>query len=354
MGHHGPVSSTSIGGTSPSTADLADRYASVMPSFLHTLYDDAVSVERGEGGYVFDVEGNRYLDFFGGVLTTMIGHSHPAVVAAVQEQAGKVMHTSTLFLSEPMIRLAEEIARVSGIPDARVFFTTSGTEANDTALLLATSYRKSNQILALRNSYHGRSFTTQAVTSHRSWRSTANSGLSVNFVQGGYRLRSPFRGLDDEAYTQACVSDLVQTIDMMTAGDVAAMIAEPIQGVGGFVVPPDGFFGAIHKVLDSHDILFISDEVQTGWGRTGDHFWGYQAHGVVPDILTFAKGAGNGLALAGVVARAEIMDTSTSTRSLPSAATRCPPPVDWPRSGSCSASTCRPMPWNEEERSTPC
>ena len=309
LGHHGLVRSTSAAGTSPSTADLADRYASVMPSFLHTLYDDAVSVDRGEGGYVFDVEGNRYLDFFGGVLTTMIGHSHPAVVAAVQEQAAKVMHTSTLFLSEPMIRLAEEIARVSGIPDARVFFTTSGTEANDTALLLATSYRKSNQILALRNSYHGRSFTTQAVTSHRSWRSTANSGLSVNFVQGGYRLRSPFRGLDDEAYTQACVSDLVQTIDMMTAGDVAAMIAEPIQGVGGFVVPPDGFFGAVHKVLDSHDILFISDEVQTGWGRTGDHFWGYQAHGVVPDILTFAKGAGNGLALAGVVARAEIMDT---------------------------------------------
>jgi 4-aminobutyrate aminotransferase len=238
----------------------------------------------------------------------MIGHAVPEVVAAVQEQAAKVLHTSTLYLSEPMIAFAEEVAAVSGIPEAKVFFTTSGTEANDTALLLATNFRRSNQILAMRNSYHGRSFSAMAITGQRMWSSSSYSGLNVNFVHGGYRLRSPFRDLDDEAYTQACVHDLVQVIDMMTAGDVAAMIAEPIQGVGGFATPPDGFFGAMAKELANHGILFIADEVQTGWGRTGEHFWGYQAHGMVPDIMTFAKGVGNGITLAGVVARAEIMD----------------------------------------------
>lgn len=288
---------------------LLDRYRAVLPSFVHPMFAEPISIDRGEGSHVFTRDGERYLDFFGGVLTTMIGHAHPKVVAAVQAQAAKVMHTSTLYLSEPMISLAEKIAALSGIPDARVFFTASGTEANDTALLLATSYRKSNQVLAMRNSYHGRSFTAQAITSHSSWSSTSISGLDVHFIQGGYRLRSPFREFDDAAFTQACVDDLAQVLDMMSAGDVACLIAEPIQGVGGFAAPPDGFFGAFHKELDARGILLISDEVQTGWGRTGEHYWGYEAHGVVPDMLTFAKGVGNGVGLAGVVARAEIMDT---------------------------------------------
>jgi len=293
-------------------AELLERYKAVLPSYVKPLYADPISIDRGEGGYIWDLEGDRYLDFFGGVLTTMIGHSNPEVVAAVQAQAAKVMHTSTLYLSEPMIELAEEIAAASGIPDARVFFTTSGSEANDTAILLATSYRKSNQVLAMRNSYHGRSFTAQAITSHSSWSSTSLSGLSVNFVQGAYRLRSPFRNMDDAEFTEACVDDLQQVIDMMTAGDVACLIAEPIQGVGGFATPPDGFFGSLQKVLSNHGILFVSDEVQTGWGRTGEHFWGYQAHDIVPDMLTFAKGVGNGITLAGIVARAEITDTITA------------------------------------------
>jgi 4-aminobutyrate aminotransferase len=293
----------------PTNADLLEQYRRVLPSFLSPYYADPISIEHGEGSWVWDVEGNRYLDWFGGVLTTMIGHNHPKVTAAINEQAPKVLHTSTLYLSAPMLELAEAIAAKSGIPDARVFFTPSGTEANDTAILLATSYRRSNQILAMRNSYHGRSFTAQAITSHSAWSSTSLSGLQVTFVQGGYRLRSPFAELDDDAYTTACAGDLVQLLDMTSAGDVAALIAEPIQGVGGFAVPPDGFFGAMKKELDNRGILFIADEVQTGWGRTGEHFWGYQAHGITPDILTFAKGVGNGITLAGCVARAEIMDT---------------------------------------------
>jgi 4-aminobutyrate aminotransferase len=293
--------------------DLHRRYRHVMAPFLHPYYDHPVSIERGEGSWVWDLEGNRYLDFFGGVLTTMIGHAHPDVTAAIVEQAGRVIHTSTLYLSEPMIELAELIAARSGIPDARVFFTASGTEANDTALLLATSYRRSNQVLAMRNSYHGRSFTAQAITAHAGWSSTSLSGLDVHFVQGPYRLRSPFPDLDDDAYIQACVADLQQLLDMVSAGDVACLIAEPVQGVGGFATPPDGLFGALHKELANRGILFISDEVQTGWGRTGDHFWGYEAHGLTPDVLTFAKGVGNGVALAGVVARAEVMDTIEAT-----------------------------------------
>jgi 4-aminobutyrate aminotransferase len=291
------------------TTSLEARHRAVLPSWLTLYYDEPVELVRGEGRHVWAADGTRYLDFFGGILTTISGHSVPEVVDAIQEQAAKLLHSSTLYLSAPMVELAERIASLSGVPDARVFFTPSGTEANDAALLLATCFRRSNQILALRNSYHGRSFSAVAITGNRSWSPTSLSGLSVSYVHGGYRLRSPFKAFDDDAYIAACVQDLRDVIDMCTAGDVACMIAEPIQGVGGFAVPPDGFFGAMKEVLDRHGILFVSDEVQTGWGRTGDHFWGFQAHDMVPDMLTFAKGVGNGLALAGVVARADVMDS---------------------------------------------
>jgi 4-aminobutyrate aminotransferase len=288
--------------------ELHRRTRAMLPSWLAVYYDEPIAIDRGEGRYVWDLEGNRYLDFFGGILTTISGHNVPEVTAAIHEQADKMLHTSTLYLSEPMVELAEGGAALSGIPDAKVFFTPSGTAANDAALMLSTAIRGSNQVLALRNSYHGRSFTAVAVTGNRSWSATSYTGLNVHFVHGGYKLRSPFAHLDDDAFIAACVEDLHQVIDMMTAGDIACFIAEPIQGVGGFATPPDGFFAAFKEVLDDYGVLFISDEVQTGWGRTGEHFWGYQAHGITPDVLTFAKGIGNGLPLGGVVARAEIID----------------------------------------------
>jgi 4-aminobutyrate aminotransferase len=257
---------------------------------------------------VTDAEGNEYLDFFGGILTTMTGFKVPSVVKAIQDQAGKMLHTSTLYLIEQQIQLAEKIAGLTKIPDPKVFFANSGSEANDTALMLATAYRGSNQILALRNSYHGRSFSAVAITGIRSWSASNLAPFQVTYVHGGYKYRSPFGHLSDEDFVAACVADLEDMLQVATAGPVAAMIAEPIQGVGGFVTPPDGFFGEMKKVLDREGILFISDEVQTGWGRTGDHFWGIEAHGVVPDMLTFAKGVGNGLAIGGLVARGEIMD----------------------------------------------
>lgn len=288
--------------------DLLARHKEVLPAWLALYYSEPISLVDGEGRYVTDAEGNRYLDFFGGILTTMSGYRVPEVVEAIKAQADKMLHTSTLYLIESQIELAEKIADLSGIPDAKVFFTNSGTEANDTALMLATQYRKSNQILALRGSYHGKSHSAVAITGQRSWSATSLSPFQVTYVHGGYKLRSPFGHLPDKEFTQACVNDLRDLLDIATAGDVAAMIAEPVQGVGGFVTPPDGFFGALKEVLDEHGILFITDEVQTGWGRTGEHFWGYQAHGITPDLLTFAKGLGNGLAMAGVVARPEIMD----------------------------------------------
>jgi 4-aminobutyrate aminotransferase len=299
----------------PTGKDLSARHRQVLPAWQALYYDDPIELVRGEGRHVWAADGTRYLDFFGGILTTISGHSIPSITTAIQEQAARLLHTSTLYLSRPMVELAEEIAALSGIPDAKVFFTPSGSEATDAALLLATCYRRSNQILALRNSYHGRSFSAIAVTGNRFWSPTSVSGLKVNFVHGGYRLRSPYRHLDDQAYTAACVQDLRDVLDMCTSGDVACMIAEPIQGIGGYATPPDGFFGAMKEVLDQQGILFVSDEVQTGWGRTGDHFWGYQAHGLVPDMITFAKGVGNGVSLGGVVARAEVMD-SVHTNSI--------------------------------------
>ena len=289
--------------------DLLARHRRVLPSWMVLYYQEPIALVDGEGRRVTDAEGNQYLDFFGGILTTMTGYKVPEVVSAIKAQADKMLHTSTLYLIENQVLLAEKIADLSGIPDAKVFFTNSGTEANDAALMLATQYRKSNQVLAIRGSYHGKSHSTVAITGQRNWSSTSLYPFNVIYVHGGYKLRSPFGHLPDSEFIAACRADLENMLDVASAGDVACMIAEPIQGVGGFATPPDGFFGAFKEVLDRTGILFISDEVQTGWGRTGEHFWGYQSHGITPDILTFAKGLGNGMALAGVVATASLMDS---------------------------------------------
>ena len=295
--------------------ELLHRHKKVMPSWVALYYEEPIALVRGEGRHVWDAEGTRYLDFFGGILTTISGHCVPEVVEAIREQAGRMVHSSTAYLIEPAVRLAEEIARLAPMPESKVFFVSSGSEANETALMLATGYRRSNQILALRNSYHGRSFASMAVTGNRGWAASSLTPFKVSYVHGGYRFRSPFKDFDDADYIAACADDLRNVIETTTAGDVACLIAEPIQGVGGFATPPDGFFAAMKKVLDEYGILFVSDEVQTGWGRTGETFWGIEAHGVTPDIVTFAKGIGNGLAIGGVIARPDIMD-SVSANSI--------------------------------------
>jgi 4-aminobutyrate aminotransferase len=290
--------------------DLLARHRAVMPGWMPVYYgDDAIEIVSGSGRRVTGADGRTYLDFFGGVLTNMIGYDVAEINEAVQRQlATGVVHTSTLYLIREQVALAEKIARLSGIPDARVFLTNSGTEANETALLMATNVRRSNQVLAIKNSYHGRTFATMAITGHRSWSSSSLSPLQVHWLASGDRLRGRMAGMSAGDIADAAVDDLREVLATVTAGDVAALIAEPIQGVGGFVAVPDGVLGAYQKVLAEHGILLIADEVQTGWGRTGEHFWGYQAHGVTPDLITFAKGIGNGFALGGVVGRAEVMN----------------------------------------------
>jgi 4-aminobutyrate aminotransferase len=290
--------------------DLLSRHRAVLPSWMTVYYDRPIEIVSGSGCRVTDADGRTYLDFFGGVLTTMLGHDLPEIRAAVERQLRTgVVHTSTLYLIRAQVELAEKVAALSGIPDARVFFTNSGTEANEAALLFATSRRRSQQVLALRNSYHGRSYAAMGVTGNRTWSPSGLSPFTVSFLHAGDRLRGLLAGRSDAEHIEAAVADLREVLATQTSGEVACLIAEPIQGVGGFVHPPDGFFGALKEVLDEHGILFVSDEVQTGWGRTGSHFWGYQAHGIVPDLITFAKGVGNGFVLGGVAGRADVVNS---------------------------------------------
>ncbi|PSL53471.1 4-aminobutyrate aminotransferase [Saccharothrix carnea] len=293
--------------------ELLARHRAVMPRWMALYYEHPIELASASGRRVTDREGRTYLDFFAGILTNAVGYDVAEISDAIRSQLSTgVLHSSTLYLIRSQVELAEKIAELSGIPDAKVFFTNSGTEANETALMLATQYRRSDQVLALRNSYHGRAFATVAITGNRGWSASSLSPVKVSWVHGGYRFRSPFKDLSDADYVKACVADLREVIETTTAGDVACMIAEPIQGVGGFSSPPDGLFGAFKEVLDEYGILFVSDEVQTGWGRTGEHFWGIQSHGVTPDAMTFAKGLGNGLAIGGVVARGDLMDCLTA------------------------------------------
>jgi 4-aminobutyrate aminotransferase len=288
---------------------LLDRHRRILPRWMALYYDEPIEIVHAHGRRVTDSTGRTYLDFFAGVLTNAMGYDVTEVNSAIRKQLDSgILHTSTLYLIRSQIELGERIAELSGIPNAKVFFTNSGSEANDTALMLACQYRRSDQVLAMRNSYHGRSFAAVGITGNRGWSASALSPVRVSYVHGGYRYRSPFGELSDNEYIDACVQDLVNVLETSTSGDVSCMIAEPIQGIGGFTSGPDGLFGAMKEVLDDYGILFISDEVQTGWGRIGEHFWGIQAHGVVPDAMTFAKGLGNGLAIGGVVARGDIID----------------------------------------------
>ncbi len=292
----------------PDSALLA-RHRAVLPGWVPLYYQQPIEPVTGDGSRVTDADGHTYLDFFCGILTNMIGYNVPEVRAAVQRQLSTgVVHTSTLYLIRQQVELAEKIARLSGIEDAKVFFVNSGTEATEAALLLATCARRSDQVLAMRGSYHGRSFGAVAITGNRGWKPSSLTPVNVHYLHGADRDHPAFARLSEAEYTAACVADLEQVLATATATDVACLIAEPVQGVGGFIMPPDGLLRAYQEVLDDRGILFVSDEVQTGWGRTGDSFWGIGNHGVVPDIMTFAKGLGNGFAIGGVVARGPLMD----------------------------------------------
>ena len=290
-------------------AELLERHRRVIPSWIALYYSEPLELVRGEGTRVWDSSGKEYLDFFGGIVTTISGHAMESMVEVLREQAGKIAHTSTLYLIRPMIELAERLtgkAPVDG--DTKAFFVGSGTEAVEAALLFATTWRRSNEIIALRNSYHGRSFGAVGVTGNRGWSATSFSPLNVSYAMPAYCYRCPLH-LTYPSCGVACAQDVRNVIETTTSGEVAAMIAEPIQGVGGFVTPPPEYFQIVKGILDEFGIPFIADEVQTGFGRTGDTFRGIEGYNVQPDAMVMAKGLGNGMAMGAVVGRTEIVDS---------------------------------------------
>ncbi|HEX6208132.1 MAG TPA: aspartate aminotransferase family protein [Actinomycetota bacterium] len=289
--------------------ELLARHKEVMPSWLLLYYDEPIELVRGEGTRVWDGAGKEYLDFFGGIVTTISGHVVPKLVEALTEQAGKIAHTSTVYLIRPMVELAERLTGLAPIdPPTKAFFVGSGTEAVEAALLFATSMRRSNEVIALRNSYHGRSFGAVGITGNKGWSATSFSPLNVSYALSPYCYRCPL-GLEYPDCGVACAEDLRNVIETTTTGEPAAMIAEPIQGVGGFVTPPPEYFGIVKSILDEFGIPFIADEVQTGFGRTGESFWGIDSFGVRPDAIVCAKGLGNGMAIGAVVGRNELVDS---------------------------------------------
>ncbi len=291
-------------------SELLARHRAVIPNWVGIYYDEPIEIVSGQGCRVTDGQGRTYLDFFAGILTNMLGYDVPEVREAVQRQiASGIVHTSTLYLIRNQVELAEKIVKLSGIANAKVYFTNSGTEANETALLAALTARGADQVLAMRGSYHGRSFGAVSVTGVAAWKMSSHSPFGTQYLHGTDRQLPAYRHMSDAEYIRACVDDLRA---LLSAGihpaDVGCLLAEPVQGVGGFTMAPDGLFAAYKEVLDEHGILIVSDEVQTGWGRTGEHFWGISAHGITPDAMTFAKGLGNGFAIGGVVARGELLD----------------------------------------------
>jgi 4-aminobutyrate aminotransferase-like enzyme len=289
----GPDSPPSaLGPDSPPSA-LIDRYKRHTWPAAATYYEEPLVIERGEGMHVFDDQGNRYLDCFGGVLTVSVGHANADVNRAIHEQIDKVSHTSALYINKPATELAEEVARVTPGALSRSFFTSSGSEADETAILLARLYTGRQEIIALRHAYHGRTMLAISAAGHSTWRHGGTHVAGIKHAYAPYCYRCPF-GLTYPDCGIRCATDLEDLILTTTDGQIAGMIAEPILGVGGFIVPPKEYFGIVKEIVNRYGGIFIADEVQTGWGRTGDHWCGIEHWEVEPDVITFAKGMANG------------------------------------------------------------
>lgn len=276
----------------------------LFPCVFH-YYAEPLVLVRAKDQFVWDADGNEYLDFFGGILTVSVGHCNDRVNAAVHRQLDTLQHVSTVFATEPQAALARTIASIAPGPGWKSFFTNSGTEANETAILAARCYTGSDEIIALRHSYHGRSALAMAGTGNATWR--LGPALQAGFVHAhnAYCYRCPF-GLTYPNCELRCATDLDELIRTSTNGRVAGLIAEPIQGVGGFITPPREYFGIVAEIVRKYGGIVISDEVQTAWGRTGDRMWGMDQFGVVPDVITSAKGLGNGLPIGLTAARPEV------------------------------------------------
>lgn len=305
-----PVDHTPRKYTGPSKSEvLAARKQFTNPA-IFTLYSEPLMIVEGHMQYLYDETGRRYLDLFAGIVTVSVGHCHPKVTRAMREQIETLVHTTTIYLHPNFAMMAKKLA--SKMPPGLdvTYFTNSGSEANDLAILLARAYTGNNDVIAVRNSYHGGSPSTMAATSHHTWKfpQQLNSGIHHAISPDPYR--SPFKGTPEEIATQSA-NDIRELIRYSTPGRIAAFMAEPIQGVGGVTMGAPGYLRQAYAVAREFGGLCIADEVQTGFGRTGEHFWGFQNYGVVPDIVTMAKGIGNGAPLAAVTTRREIAEKLT-------------------------------------------
>jgi 4-aminobutyrate aminotransferase-like enzyme len=272
-----------------------------------TYYQEPLALVRGEGEYVWDDQGNRYLDCFGGVLTVSVGHANPKVNEAIINQVKAISHTSTLYCNKPQSDLAEKLYQITPGRLKKSFFTNSGTEADDTAIHAAKIATGRHEIVVLRHSYSGRSATALSAVGHSTWRPLPSQIAGIVHARAPYCYRCPFK-LSYPECGLACANDIEDLIMTTTTGEIAAFMAEPILGVGGFIVPPPGYFERAVEITRNHGGLFIADEVQTGWGRTGDKWFGIEHWDVVPDIITSAKGMGNGVPIGMTTATPEVAD----------------------------------------------
>ncbi|KAE8636523.1 hypothetical protein XENTR_v10003029 [Xenopus tropicalis] len=301
---------------------LEIRKQRIAPS-LYTIYKKPLLLHQGHKQWLFDNEGRRYLDLIAGIVTVSVGHCHPKITEAAHKQFGRLCHTSNIFLNPPIHEYAEKLTDLLPGKLKVVYFTNSGTEANELAMQMARVYTGNCDIISLRGGYHGSGPTAVSVTAVASYKpgvaTSSNCYTTMcpdvfHGIWGGSHCRdSPVQTIRKCSCSPGCCEAKDQYIDQFketlctsTGQRVAAFIAEPIQGVGGAVQYPKGFLKEAYNLVRERGGLCIADEVQTGFGRTGSHYWGFQTHDVMPDIVTMAKGIGNGFPMGAVVTTQEI------------------------------------------------
>jgi alanine-glyoxylate transaminase/(R)-3-amino-2-methylpropionate-pyruvate transaminase len=294
--------------TGPSAEEVLRLRKQFLNPGIFLYYKNPLMLVEGKMQYVWDEKGRRYLDGLGGIVTISVGHCHPEVVAAATRQNEMLQHSTTIYLHPNIAQYAEKLAaKMPG--DLKVcYFVNSGSEANDLALLMARAYTGNYDVIALRNGYHGGNALTMGLTAHRTWKFNVPHSFGVHHAIAADPYRGAW-GRDDADAGKKYADDVKNILDYATSGQIAAFIAESIQGVGGCVVFPDGYLNHVYEHVRSAGGVCIADEVQAGFGRTGTHFWGFQTQEVIPDIVTMAKGIGNGCPLAAVVTTPKIAAT---------------------------------------------
>ncbi len=286
---------------------LADRQRYLSPGLI-TYYKNPLLLVDGHMQYLFDETGRRYLDLFAGIVSVSCGHCHPKIAKRVQDQVGRLQHTTTIYMNPNVTELAKKLASKLPAGLEVAYFTNSGSEANDLAILMARLFTGNRDVIALRNCYHGASGITFALTSHHTWKYTAAPTDQIHHVANPDPYRSLYSGTPSEIARKS-VDEMKEALLYSTPGKVAAFIAEPIQGVGGTTYGSKEYLKLAYEAIREKGGLCIADEVQTGFGRTGEHYWGFQNFDVLPDIVTMAKSLGNGAPIAAVVTRKEIAET---------------------------------------------